>query len=234
MAVKNEDGYSSDGSASDWNPDSPAENSSDEEKVCNMIVTNSFEGNSSDPNSDSEIEHEENSDTESDGEKGKMWYCQALKVWRSGKLPKEEDERDASSPMVNQWRNQNEGIDSSSSSDESQEDLFDEPAFYNCQKNDCPGSPGVQGCTPTACQLDPIEVEQNYSDSGSEMEANVDLWCSMTTDESFNLTLDDTEEHNNEQAHMAIEQTHSHVVASIPKKSTTWIIWILKLKLMTV
>ena len=120
--------------------------------------------------------------------------------------------------MVNQWRNQNEGLDSSSSSDESQEDLFDEPAFYNCQKNDCPGSPGVQGCTPTACQLDPIEIEQNYSDSGSEMEANVDLWCSMTTDESFNLTLDDTEEHNNEQAHMAIEKTH--VVASIPKKKT--------------
>ena len=79
MAIKNEDGYSSDGSASDWNPDSPAENSSDEEKVCNMIVTNSFEGNSSNPDSDSEIEHD-NSDTESDGEKGKMWYCQALKV----------------------------------------------------------------------------------------------------------------------------------------------------------
>ena len=54
MAIKNENDYSSDGSASDWNPDSPAENSSDEEKVCNMVLTKSFEGNSSDTDSDTE------------------------------------------------------------------------------------------------------------------------------------------------------------------------------------
>ena len=60
------------------------------------------------------------------------------------------------------------------------------------------------------------------------MEAHMELWCSNDSDEDFNLTLDDiADERNNEQAHMAIVQTHSHVVASIPKKGITWIIWIL-------
>ena len=59
MAVKKEDGYSSDNSESDWDPDNPTENSSEEDKechtaipkACNMVLTNTYE-NSSQSDSD--------------------------------------------------------------------------------------------------------------------------------------------------------------------------------------
>ena len=169
MAAKHEDGYSSDDSDSDWDPDNPTENSSEDEKssqndklkVCHMVLTHSFE-NSSEQDSDPDeietyeelpFEHTTDDDTDEKSDieqnKSKLWYCHASKTWRSGDIPQEED---VSGPMVNQWRSQNEGLDSSSSSENEDPEDFDsiEPAFYNCQKNDCPGSPGVQGCTTSA------------------------------------------------------------------------------------
>ena len=98
---------------------------------CWMVLTRN-NSNSSEPDSDPEeiknyedlpFEATSSDDTEvSDLEqnKGKLWYCQATKTWRSGDIPQEED---VSSPMVNQWRSQNEGLDSSSSSDEDSEDF---------------------------------------------------------------------------------------------------------------
>merc|ERR1712102_26289 len=232
MAAKNEDGYSTDNTVSDWDPQNPTENSSDDEqssnvtpqKVCHMALTHTH-ADSSEPDSQPEevtnyedlpFEATSSDDTEAsdlEENKGNLWYCQATRTWRSGK-PQEGDD---SSPMVNQWRSQNEGLDSSSSSDSGDSEEFDsiEPAFYNCQKNDCPGSPGVQGCTADQCQLDPIEVENNYSDSGSEMEANIELWCSNDSDD-FNLTLDDLAEEDEDaygQAHMALANLALHDIA---------------------
>ena len=70
--------------------------------------------------------------------------------------------------------------------------------------------------------MDPIEVEDNYSDSGSEIEANMELWCSNTSDDDFNLTLDDIAEEDEDaygQVNMALARPPYHVVTSIPQTS---------------
>ena len=236
MATKIEDGYSTDNSVSDWDPQNPTENSSDDDKsshaapqkVCHMVLTHT-QADSSEPDSDpDEVKHYEDlpfeatsdDDTEAsdlEQNKGELWYCQATKTWRSGPKPQEEV---VNSPVVNQWRSHNEDIHSSSSSDSDDSQDFDsiEPAFYNCQKNDCPGSPGVQGCTAYQCQLDPIEVEDNSSDSGSEMEAVMEL----NDSKNFNLTLNDIAEEDEDmpaQVHMALAKPSYHVVTSLPKTS---------------
>ena len=153
MAAKNEDGYSTDNTVSDWDPQNPTENSSDDEqssnvtpqKVCHMALTHT-QADSSEPDSapeevtnyeDLPFEATSSDDTEAsdlEENKGNLWYCQATRTWRSGK-PQEGDD---SSPMVNQWRSQHEGLDSSSSSDSGDSEEFNsiEPAFYYCQKND--------------------------------------------------------------------------------------------------
>ena len=59
MATKNEDGYSTDNSVSDWDPQNPTENSSDDDKsshaapqkVCHMVLTHT-QADSSEPDSD--------------------------------------------------------------------------------------------------------------------------------------------------------------------------------------
>ena len=50
----------------------------------------------------------------------------------------------------------------------------------------------------------------------------MELWCSNTSDEDFNLTLDDIaeeDENEYEQAHMALAKPSYHVVTSIPRTS---------------
>ena len=119
-------------------------------------------------------------DEEDDDERQHLWRSQATGTWRSGEMPQEEE---VASPMINQWRSRNEGLDTSFSDRDSSFEDHDEP-FHNCKYNDCPT---VEGCTPMKCALEPVQHQFDISNSSSEV--NMELWESNDTEDNLSLSL---------------------------------------------